>query len=449
MSLLDRFRALMRFFPGRQDDSTTTVRIGNSGSTPAGVYVDSDTALQNATVWACLGYLSRTVAQLPWRVMQEQESGESAPRRVPRHPLQYLLATRPNPEMTAFAFKETLVMWAARAGNGVAEIQFDGRGVPTALWPMHPSRVTFERDTDTGGLAYGISQTDGTRRYLPPSNVFHLRGFGEGAVGLDVVTYAAQSIGWARATELFGSTFFGNGLNPSGFLKYGAGRLQPGTKEAVEAELNAKHRGARKGNRTMILDGSWDYIKSQVEPDSAQFIETRQHQVEEICRWFGVPPHKVMHLLRATFSNIEHQSIEVVVDCITPWCLRLEQEADFKLFGPANRQAFFTKLDLKGLLRGDFKSRQEGLQLMRRNGIINANEWRRLEDMDEIGDQGDTYIVETNMTTLERVGEKPAAPAAAAAPAAEPADTTDTTPPEPTSAVDRARRQAQRAGLLH
>jgi phage portal protein BeeE len=150
-----------------------------------------------------------------------------------------------------------------------------------------------------------------------------------------------------------------------------------------------------------------------------------------------VPPHKVMHLLRATFTNIEHQSIEVVVDSITPWALRFEQEADYKLFGQ-NRQGFFTSMDLKGLLRGDFKSRQEGLQIMRRNGALNADEWRRLEDMNETGvDGGKKYLVEANMTTLEQVGNLPM-------PAADPqpsADEPDQTP------VQRAREQAQRARL--
>ncbi|WP_349745376.1 phage portal protein, partial [Roseateles cavernae] len=162
--------------------------------------------------------------------------------------------------------------------------------------------------------------------------------------------------------------------------------------------------GPAKSSRIAILDAGMKAQKVSVEPDAAQFIETRQHQVEEICRWFGVPPHKVMHLLRATFTNIEHQSIEVVVDSVTPWVLRMEQEGDFKLFGRRATNCY-NKMDLKGLLRGDFKSRQEGLQIQRRNGVINANDWCRLEDMPEIGPDGDKYIVEGNMTTLKAIGE--------------------------------------------
>jgi phage portal protein BeeE len=134
-----------------------------------------------------------------------------------------------------------------------------------------------------------------------------------------------------------------------------------------------------------------------------------QFQVEEICRWFGVPPQKVQHLLRATFNNIEQLSIEVVQDAIAPWAFRFEEEGIFKLFG-SNRQNLFLKMDLKGLLRGDFQTRQAGLQIMRRNGVVNANQWADIEDMPRIGPDGDKYIVEGNMTTLAQIGEAPPAP---------------------------------------
>lgn len=436
-------RLAARLLPGRPDDDVMVVRIAQSMSTLAGVPITSDTVLRNATAWACITYLARTVAQLPWRVMQD--AGNASPRRAPMHPVERLIHTRPNPDMSSFAFRETMVGWAARYGNAVAEITVDNRNVPTALWPQHPQRVTFERDGASGELLFGV-QTNGNTRYLRASQVYHVRGFGEGAVGLDVVSYAAESLGWAQATELFGASFFGNGMNPSGFLTTGGTKLTREAKDAIETELKNKHGGPRKGNKIVVLDGNLDFKKQSVEPDSAQFIETRQHQIEEVCRWFGVPPHKVMHMLRATFSNIEHQSIEVVVDSITPWALRFEQEADYKLFG-ANRAGFFTKMDLKGLLRGDFKSRQEGLQLMRRNGVINANEWRRLEDLDEIGADGDKYICEGNMTTLEQVGKQPVAKPAPADPQQ---DAAGDTPPEASadSPVKRAREQAQRA-LLH
>lgn len=439
MSLLDRIRAV--FMPGRatdEPDPRRVVQVVNIGPTTAGVHITQDNALQNSAVWACTTYLARTTAQLPWRVMRELQNGTAE--RFGSHPVDAVLRRRANPEMSAFTWREVMTGWAVRWGNAVSEIQTDARGVVVALWPLHPSRTCFERDESSGELLVKVNNGTSPPTYLRPGQYFHVRGYGDGPVGLDVVSYAAESIGWARATELFGASFFGNGANPSGFITSSA-KLSPEGKKAIDAELKQKHGGPKKANRTMVLDGTLKFEKSGVAPDNAQFIESMQHQVEEMCRWFGVPPHKVMHLLRSTFANIEHQAIEVVTDSITPWCIRFEQEADYKLFG-ANRAGLFTKMDLKGLLRGDFKSRQEGLQVQRRNGVINANEWRRLEDMDEIGPDGDKYIVEGNMTTLEAVGE----PQPVAAPAA-PLQQETAPDPQDETPVQQARKQAQRAAL--
>lgn len=401
-------RMLAALLPGRKTDEPRpepSALMLISLLTAAGERVTPETALRNATVWACVTYLSRTVAQLPWRVMRETEAGSE---RIRSHPISYLLSTRPNPEMGSFTFRETLVGWAVRRGNGIAEIQRDMRGVPVALWPIHPDRYSFERDVETGELLYGVTGAATGKVLLKSSDVFHLRGYGDGPIGLDVMSYAAESLGWAQATQLFGSAYFGNGAKAAGFMMMPKG-MSTAAKKLLDADIESKHGGARKSNKWVMLDADIKTEKITEAPEAAQFIETRQHQVEEICRWFGVPPHKVMHMLHATFSNIEHQSIEVVTDSITPWALRMEQEGDYKLFGQ-NRQGFYTKLDLNGLLRGDFKSRQEGLQIMRRNGVVNANEWRSLEDMNRIGDDGDKYIVEGNMTTLEAVGQEPVPP---------------------------------------
>lgn len=439
-------RWLAALMPGRRTDEPAprqrTVHV--PWNTPAGVHVSADDALKNAVVWACVTYLARTVGQLPWRVMRETPRGGE---RVPLHPVDYLLHKRPNPEMTSLAFREVMVGWAARRGNAVAEIQRDARSVPVALWPIHPSRLDFKRDPDTGELLYEVNNGAAAPTILRASDVLHVRGYGEGAVGLDVMSYAAETIGWAQATELFGASFFGNSARASGFLT-SAAKLTPDGKKSLDREIKNKIGGPSKAHGVVILDAGMEWKQVSETPENAQFLQTMQHQVDAICRWFGVPPHKVMHLLRGTFSNIEHQSIEVVVDSITPWALRFEQETDHKLFGQ-NRQGFYTKMDLKGLLRGDFKSRQEGLQIMRRNGIVSANEWRRLEDMNEIGADGDKRIVEGNMTTLERVGQAAPnpAPAPAAADPADPSDDTDTTADNGSSPLQRARRQAARAQL--
>ncbi|WP_337186590.1 phage portal protein [Phenylobacterium sp.] len=387
--------------------TSTAARRIVTGRSAAGVYVDADNALKNATVWACVQYLSRAVAQVPWRVMEEDPRSGRVPR--PSHPVDWLLNRRPNAEMGAFVFRQTLMQWALRYGNGYAEIERDNRGAVFALWPIHPERVTpFRRDG--GELAYRVSNERGGYVELGAMDMFHVRGMGDGAVGLSVIAFAAESIGWAQATELFGATYFGQGMNPSGIVETEK-RLTPEGLGALREELKQLYRGP-KGERTVILDAGMKFSRLSTQPNDSQFIETRQHQVEEICRWFGVPPHKVMHLLRATFSNIEHQSIEVVVDSITPWARVLEDEADYKLFGARNRQGLYTKLHLQALMRGDAKSRSEFYWRMFQMAGLSPNQICELEDMNGFGPEGDVRFVPVNMQTLDRATAPPTAPAA-------------------------------------
>lgn len=383
-------------------DNPVTSRIIHTGRTAANVYVDADTALRNDTVWACVQYLTKAVAHLPWRVMKVVGQGGDV---QDKHPVDWLLHKRPCPDMGAFSWRQTMLGQALLRGNAYAEIEWDNRGMPYALWPIHPDRVRVSRD-DAGALQYEV-WSKGGNVVLPASDVFHVRGFGEGAVGYSVVEYAAQSIGWAQATELFGSTYFGEGMNPSGIITSKAG-LSPAALELLRADMDRLYKGP-KGKRTMILDADMGFQKLTSSPDESQFIESMQHQVEQICRWFGVPPHKVMHLLRATYSNIEHQSIEVVVDSVTPWVRVFEEEADYKLFGAMNRQGFYSKMNMRALLRGDNASRAQFYKALYEMGALSTNDILSLEDMNGIGPDGDKRFRSTNLVPLDYVDESPAA----------------------------------------
>lgn len=376
----------------------TGSRIINTGRTAARVYVDADTALKNATVWACVQYLTRTMGQLPWHVMVKDTKGNASV--ASTNGVDYLLNSRPSPEMGAFTWRQSMLGQALLRGNAYAEIERDNRGVPFALWPIHPDRVRVRRNA-AGALEYEVWNSDGNA-VLSSADMFHVRGYGDGVVGYGVIEYAAQSIGWAQATELFGSTFFGEGMNPSGIVTATAG-LSPAGLEELRKEINRLYTGPR-GQRTAVLDAGIKFEKTATNPNDSQFIETRQHQVEEICRWFGVPPHKAMHLLRATFSNIEHQSIEVVVDSITPWARVFEQEADYKLFGAVNRQKFYTKMSFQALLRGDNASRLAFYKGMAELGMT-LNHVLALEDLNGIGPDGDVPFVSNNVQTLKRAIE--------------------------------------------
>jgi HK97 family phage portal protein len=408
MDLTAWFRGIFARRRSRETRQPEDRRIPYMPKTLAGVYVTPDRALQNATVWACVRYLSSTVAQLPWRVMKELPGGGAE--FAPMHPVDNLLFWRPNEELSPFQFKETMIAWALLWGNGYAEIVRDGSQRARELWPIHPQRVEVKRDIETDRLVYEVSgDQGGPSLKLKPDEVFHLRGFGDGPVGLSVIEYAAQSIGWAQAAELFGASFFGNGLNMGGFIET-AGGLTTDGKQRLYAELERMFRGPRNAHRWSVLDAGMKATKMTAAPDEAQMVETLQFQVETICRWFGVPPHKAMHLLRSTFNNIEHQAIEVVVDSVTPWVCRLEEEANYKLFG-RNRMGFYTNLDMRGLLRGDNKSRAEYYKMMREIGAYSVNEILILEGDNPIGKEGDKRTMQQGYTTLEKIGEDPPQPA--------------------------------------
>ncbi len=310
-----------------------------------------------------------------------------------------------------------MVAWVLLRGNAYAEIERDNAGRPYALWPVHPARVTVRRDV-AGALEYDVALESGGRVSVPARNMFHVRGLGDGAVGLSVVDYAAQSIGWAQATELFGATYFGEGMNPSGVVEVPATvKLTPEGQDELRSELKRLYAGPR-GERLAIMDGGMKFQKVAAAPDESQFVETRQHQVEEICRWFGVPPHKVMHMLRSTFSNIEHQSIEVVGDAVLPLCKAFEEEADYKLLGD-NRGGIYTKIDLRALLRGDHQSRAQYYKTMVEIGAMTLNEVRALEDLNRVHN-GNTRFVSQNLQALGDDGRP--VERTAASTAADPAD---------------------------
>jgi HK97 family phage portal protein len=401
-----------------------TARVVYRLKTSAGVIITADTSLTIAAVWACIRFLSQSVAGLPWEVRVKVGEGMSSEWK-PKHPVQRILR-RPSPEWSSFQFRETLLSWALRKGNGYAEIERDIIGRPVALWPIHPDRVEVMRD-ETGRLFYKVDNgTDGPT-LLDMMDMFHVRGFGEGPVGVNVMAYAAESLGWAKAAQLFGAGFFGNGAVPAGVVTMKRA-LTPAGLDELERTFATKYGGPSNANKTAFLDAEMEYKAIGTDPDKSQFIETNKYLLDEVCRWFGVPPHKIYNLERATFSNIEHLAIEVVTDSLKPWAERFEDEADYKLFGVENRQGFYTSLNFNGLLRGDTTSRMKYARDMREIGALNANEIREIEDLAPIpeADGGDKYTINNGYTTLEMVGEQPVAPTPApGTPPGEPAPDED------------------------
>lgn len=430
----------------RDDQRPQTQRVAYKMRTQAGVLMTADQAMTISAVWACMRFLSQSVAKLPWRVKKQSGTNSEI---QPNHQLDWKLNKRPAPEWSSFQFRETLMHWALRYGNGYAEIERDVSDRPVWLHPLPPYRTNVMRDAETRELFYRVTGSNsGGTVDLEAKDVFHLRGLGEGPVGLNVMAYAAASLGWAKAAQIFGSSFFGHGAQLSGVVTM----KKPLTPEALkvlrEDFQNLYGTGPSKANGVAFLDNEMDYKSIGIDPEKGQFIETNTYLLGEVCRWFGVPPHKIYDLSKATFSNIEHQSIEVVEDSLRPWIQRLQDEADYKLFG-ANRQNLFTEIDVASVLRPDTANRMLYYQGLRNIGALNADEIRDREGINAIGDKdgGKKFTMQAGMTTLERIGEEPVAgaPGSTSAPPA-PADPAKPGPePSPTKSTPGPKEPATTA----
>ncbi len=381
----------------------------------AGVNLSPDDILSLATVWACIDAIARGIGQIDWNVFQP--TGRGRRELLENDQLTYVLNTRPNPEMTAIGFREALLFMGIPNGNAFAEIVRDGGGRVAQLWPLPTDRVTPRRDPNWG-LVYEYRQPNGEIVILEQRQVFHLRGPGlYGLMGDNLIARAAKSMSVAAAQERFTASFFGQGANPGGVLEW-PGKLGDEQYKRLQTDFAEKKKGPENAHKPLILESGMKWTATSFDPLKSQLIEGRQFSVEEICRWFGVPPHKVQHLEHATFSNIEHQSIEFVRDAVTPWCVRLQQEADFKLIRQDRAPWKYTEFDTRPLLSGDAKSRADTYAVLRQNGLATANECRALEGLNDCGDDGDVLLVQSNLTTVERI-IRPPAPLALPAPAAD------------------------------
>lgn len=373
----------------------------------AGERVTHDNAMQLSAVYACVRVIAETIAMLPWHVFEDIPGSGKIRRATLRQ--DEMLYRRPNPETSSFAWRETTIAHALTWGNGYSEIERDNAGRPVALWQITPDRVTPERN-EQGRLVWRVNNDGGPQVWIDDVDMFHLHGLGyDGAVGYSVITLAAQAIGSGMATDKFAGSFFGNGAHAGQVLTHPAQLSKP-AQDRLKDEIEKRLRSAANANRPLILEEGMKWEQLGVPPDDAQFLQTREFQVRDICRWYRVPPHKVADLANATFSNIEHQAIEFVSDTLQPWVTRLEQEANKKLLGRQQRSALYTKINMNALLRGDAKSRAEYYNLMRNMGVFSVNDIRELEDMNPIGPDGDKRIAPMNMTTLERIGEEPEEP---------------------------------------
>jgi len=366
--------------------------LGGNKST-AGVSVNENTALRATAVFACVRVLAETIASLPLFIYRRIDRGKE---KATEHPLYEILHDQPNEEMTSFTFRETLMGHLALWGNAYAEIVRDGGGRVRELWPLRPDKTWPERDKTTKKLRYKLILPDGEGVILPADRVLHIPGLSfDGLVGYSPIKLAREAIGLSLAAEEFGARFFSNGARPGGVLEH-PGSLSKEAQERLRQSWNEMHQGLGKQHRIAILEEGLTYKQIGIPPEDAQFLDTRKFQVNEIARIYRVPPHMIGDLEKATYSNIEQQSIDFVVNTIVPWLRRWEQAINSKLLTPSEWKEYFAEFKVDGLLRGDIESRYKAYATARQWGWMSANDVRELENMNPI-EGGDVYLIPLNM----------------------------------------------------
>jgi HK97 family phage portal protein len=362
---------------------------------PSGEIVNSASAMQLATVYACVRWISQTASSLPFEVIEHFDDGSE--QATTDHPLFEPLHYQPNDYMSAEEFWETMFAYQEMEGNGYAEIERFTNGVNAGqlskIWPL-PGRMEVSRRNGVNIYEY-TPLGGGQQREIPARDVFHMHSLSlDTLTGITPIRAASESIGLAQAAQRYGATFFGGGGRPKDMLRPKTGSMKPEDQERVLKEWNNIH-GRPGGNNTAILSAPMEYDKITVPPEDAQFLETRQVSQKEIAAMFGVPPHKVGILEDATFSNIEQQNIEAVTDAITPRVRRVEQLIRRMLITEEDRKRYSVRFNVNGLLRGDIKTRFEAYRLGIMSGFMNRNEARKLESLNR-ADGLDEFVVQVN-----------------------------------------------------
>lgn len=392
-----------------QDSLPGEVYRAYYGYTTSGKTVTEKGSLQVSAVYACVRVLSEAVASLPLHLYREEDEGNKV--KAKDHPLYFLLHDEPNEEMTAYTFWETLMTHLLLWGNAYVQIIRNGKGEVISLYPLMPNRMRVDRD-EKGKIYYEYQWSKSTDAptmkntivRLTAREVMQIPGLGfDGLVGYSPIAVAKNSIGLSMACEEYGSRFFANGAAPSGVLEHPGVLKDP---ERVRDSWQAAFGGSQNAGKVAVLEEGMKYSPISINPQEAQFLDTRKFQIDEIARIFRVPPHMIGDLEHATFSNIEEQSLEFVTYSLQPWLTRIESAISRSLLSKDEKRVYYARFNVDGLLRGNYESRMQGYATGISNGFMSVNDVRKLENWDLIPDAegGNLLLVNGTMTPLRAAG---------------------------------------------
>jgi HK97 family phage portal protein len=368
------------------------------GITGKNVIVNPETSLTFSAVYAAVRVISETIAQLPFNYYIKTERGRE---QYTENPLYLLANSEPNPIQTKYIFFETLINTLLLYGNAFAHIRRNQRGLPIGLYLIHPDEVKVH--LKDGNLIYEVKEQGN----YDASDIIHIPDMAlDGIIGQSRISAAKDNIALGIAAQTYGKEFFESGAKVGGVLTH-PGQLGPEAMQSLSQQWHRTYHSGYGGSfKTAVLEEGMSYKPIQLRPDEAQFLATRKFSILEVARIFRVPPHLLADLDRATFSNIEHQSIEYLNFCITPMLKKIEQEFNKKLIFENDKGGTYFEFNTTALLRGDSKARAEYYAKLFSVGAISPNEIRRKENMNDSVD-GNKYYVPMNMiATNEKQGDE-------------------------------------------
>lgn len=376
--------------------SNWLVDLFGGGKTATGLYVNEQSAMQLSVVFSCVRVLSGTLASLPLIVYKRGKDGSR--QRATKHPVYKLLQKSPNPRMVAFTFKQTIMGHLVTWGNSYSEIVRNrGSGVPEAIYPLRPDRVRLEVNEITQEIRYFYT-AGGNEREILTENMLHIPGLGfDGIRGYSVIRMAREDIALSQATREYGARFFSNG-RPRGIFKHPNALSEPAY-QRLKKDLSDEFEGLDSSHKMKILEEGMEYQQIGLPPEDSQFLETRKYQRSELAGLFGVPPHMIGDLERATFSNIEHQGIDYLTYTLQPWMAVIEQVVAWKLLLMSDD--YYAEFLAEALLRADSQSRAEYYNKMFQIGTYSSNDIRRKEN-ESPAEGGDTYYVMANLRPTDQ-----------------------------------------------
>lgn len=397
---------MSKLFSGLEKRDVTVVpsalwREGVHGyGTPTGLSITPDSAMTVTTYFAAVRFRALAVASLPKILYQRIQGGNK--RRAVENPLYRILHDEPNDDMTAADLWALMDSHVNTRGNGYAEIVSDRNGEVAALYPLRPDKMQIMR-ADDGSLlyVYELPEKFGQKKVsLLPEQVLHLRGLTQdGISGISQITYMRNAVGLAKATETYGSAFFGNGANPGVVLKHPQRIKDKDMLDSLRGQWEEMHSGLDNAHRVAILEEGMSVEKIGLSPEDSQFLETRTFQINEIARMTDVPPSMIFELSNMNYASMEQMTLDYVVHHLRPWLSLYEQQCNRALLLKQEKDAgYFVENLIDGLLRGDIGTRYTSYSIGKQNGWLSTNDIRRMENLNTIGTKGDVYMVPLNMS---------------------------------------------------